>query len=178
MRAVIPLVVATVLAASSALAQPSRSAEAAAALTALLDERGITTFVAADPAEAGRFVAVMYVPKSQLLVVGARYPVPALMQQRLERAEFQEGYMDLQCACVVESKWFVQDLQADGLRATRVADEPFDLVYRGGKNFVVLDGNWAGQSLGEDEYVRRYALADDCYTRMLLLLAGAVRAGS
>lgn len=156
-------------------AQTGRSVDAAAALVSLMEPRRLATFAAADPAEPGRFVAAMYFPGTQLLVVSARYPVPVLLEQRLHEGQFQQAYMDLQCGRGTEGQWFVQDLKANGLLATREPGEPFDLVDRGGTAYVALDGDWARQGLTADEYRYRYATADEAYTRMLTVLARALR---
>lgn len=157
-----------------ALAQPGPSVDVAASLTAMMDAKGLRAFATADPGEPGRYVAAMYIPGAQLLVVSARYAVPVLMDTRLEQHQYEQAYMDLQSASVVASKWFVQDLQADGLAAERQPDKPFDIVYRHGARYVMLDSDWGGQGLTATEYRLRFEAAEKRYATMLRVLATAL----
>jgi hypothetical protein len=51
---------------------------------------------AADPEEPNRFVAALSYPKSQLLVVDALYPAPALLRQEIVDAKYRDVYLALQ----------------------------------------------------------------------------------
>ena len=158
----------------AAHAQDGQSVAAAAKLAALLEAAHLRAFAAPDPEEPGRYVAAMHVPGSQLLVVSARYAVPVLMKTRLEERQYEQAYMDLQSASVFESKWFVQDLGADGLQPAREPDQPFDLVYRQGARYAMLDGDWTRQGLTAREYRLRFDVADQRYTKMLNVLVTAL----
>lgn len=170
------LAVAMMLACPVVAGAQATSTEAAAALAAQLDTSGRTAFAAADPAEPGRYVAVMYMPGLQLLVISGVYPVPVLLDPKLERGEYQQVYMDLHGASTVDSQWFVQDLLADGIRADRKPGAAFDLVSRKGASFIAIDGDWAGQKLSEAEYRERVKAAEEMYTRMLRVLLTSLKA--
>jgi hypothetical protein len=157
---------------------PAPSLQAAPALVALLEARGLQTFAAPEPGAAGRFVAVMYIKGTELLVVSAKYPVPELLHARLDAGRYLDAYMDLQGASLVAGRWFIEDLEADGLRVMRAANEPFDVVFRDDASYVVLDGNWQRQSITEPEYRQRYSAAEEQYARMLAALVAALRAQS
>ena len=123
-------------------AQTARSTDVAATLATLLDARALDAFAAPDPATPGRFVAVMYLKGSQLLIVGAKYAVPSFMHTAIEAGRFRDAYMDLQGASEIQDRWFIQDLGVDGLKPTRMKDTPFDVVYKDAVDYVVLDGDW------------------------------------
>lgn len=159
-------------------AQESKSAAAAWTLTQLLHEQRLDAIAARDLMEPDRYVAALYFPGAQLLVVSAPYPVPELLDQRLGNGEYREVYMDLHSASVREGKFFVHDFQANGLQPTRSADQPFDIIYENALTQTVFDGNWAGQKLTATEYRARFETADERYARMLSALIGALRPGT
>jgi hypothetical protein len=161
--------------ASPAWAQGRRSVDPAAALTSLMDAGSLQAFAAVDPAEEGRFVAALYFPGTQLLVVSAKYPAPPLLLEQMAAGHFQQTYSDLQSGSEQQSKWFFQDLLANGLNPERQGDEPFDMVYRSGQNYIRLDGDWKRQRLAESEYRSRYAAADERYAHDLQILVDALR---
>ncbi len=163
----------------AARAQTARSSsDVAPALAALLDARELDAFAAPDPATPGRFVAVMYLKGSQLLIVGAKYSVPSFMHDAIEAGRFRDAYMDLQGASEIQDRWFIQDLGVDGLKPTRMKDTAFDVVYKDAVDYVVLDGDWQAQSLSEADYRQRFSTADERYVRMLTVLVNALRAQS
>ena len=63
-----------------AAAQGTRSAVAAKALAEAMDAAKLDSIAAPDPADPGTFVAALYFPGSQLLVVSAKYAVPPLLR--------------------------------------------------------------------------------------------------
>lgn len=65
-----------------------------------------------------------------------------------------------------DGRFFVMDLQADGLRQTR-DDAAFDITYENGANQVSLDGDWKRQRLSRSEYERRFKKDDERYARIL-----------
>lgn len=166
------------LAGATARAQEPQSAAAAARLTALLDAKKLDAIAARDPDNPDRFIAALYFPGSQLLVVSAAYPVPPVLERRIAEHQYREAYTDLQGAGVREGRFFVTDLQADGLRAARERGEPFDIAYTDGTTQVSYDGDWKGQKLTEEQYTDRFRDHDARYARLLDVLARAVDAGS
>lgn len=69
---------------------------------------------AADPGEAGRYVAAALIGGNQLLVVSVRYAQPALLNERLYRGDHEGAYVELNAASVRDGKLFVQDLGEPG----------------------------------------------------------------
>src|SRR5476649_1377985 len=89
-RAVSHALVALVLlpAAAAASAQESKSAPLAKQLAAALDAAKMDSIAAPDPRAPDVFVAALYFPGMQLLVVSAKYTAPQLMTERLGKREF------------------------------------------------------------------------------------------
>ena len=137
-------------------------------LTRLLAGRHLDAFAVKDPSEDGRFVAALYFPDVQLLVISARYPSPAELQQLLASHNYKEVYAALQQSGTADSKLFVQDLGADGLHAA--ADQPIDIVYEHVVNQAIFDKDVAK---ADAAYGRRLTAADAQYSRLLQLLLDA-----
>ena len=162
----VPLVAAVValgvvLGSSSSSAQESQSAAQADAVAAK------------DADEAGRFVAALFFPGSQLLVISARCASPSWLEGLLARHEFREVYLELGSASVVDSKLFFQDAMANGLRSA-VADG-VDVVYERDATQTIFDGNWKKHNLSESAYKEKFAAADGRYARLLSELVQAVK---
>jgi hypothetical protein len=155
----------------SAAPQSTDSATAAATLTGLLTARNLDAIAAADPAAADRFIAALYIPGDQLLVVAGSHSTPAFLRRRLEQTQYRDLYVDLQATPTPNGKLFVMDSSADGLRASRERDRSFDIVYRDGTRQTLLNGDWEGQKLTETEYRQRFATVEREYTHMLSTLA-------
>ena len=102
--------------ASAAHGQESQSADAAATLTRVLHERKLDAVAARDPAQPDRFVAALYFPGSQLLVISSVHPVPALLDERLAQQQYRDVYTDLHGSGVREGRVFITDLHANGLQ--------------------------------------------------------------
>lgn len=152
----------------------SRSAGAAARLTALLDQRQLDAFAARDPERPGHVVAALYFPGTQLLVVSAPYPTAALLDQRLAASEYRDVYVDVQSAAGRDGQFFVMDMLADGLQRACERDQPFDSTSRNGGAHLSFDGNWRSQQLTEKQYNTRFDEDDARYERMLAVLVRAL----
>jgi hypothetical protein len=159
-----------------AAGQESQSAAAAAALTRLLHERKLEAVAARDPAQPDRFIAAVYFPASQLLVISSVHPVLAVLEERLAQQQYRDVYTDLHGSGVREGRVFVTDLQANGLQRLRDPNEPFDIVYRNGVDQASYDAEWKAQKLTEAQYNQRFRKDDAEYARMLTVLADALRA--
>ena len=157
-----------------AAAETSRSADAAGTLTKLLDERKLEAVAVRDPDDPTRFISALYMPGSQLLVVSARYPVPAVLDQRIAEGKFRDAYLDIQGAGTRDGRFFVVDLQADGLRREPHRHQPFDIIYKNGVDQVTYDGDWKAQKLMQRDYFQRFAADDLEYARMLTALGEAI----
>lgn len=162
-----------VLAADAASAQESKSEALARELAQALEAAKLTTFAAKDPKTEGEYVAAMYFPGSQLLVVSARYSVPVLLDEKLAEKKYMDVYVDLNSASVPETKVFVSDLLADGLHPRPDEGEPFDTIDRAGTQ-IAFDRNRARQ-MSEDEYTKQFSDADERYVRMLTILLSALK---
>ena len=150
-------------------AEESASSAKADALTKLLDQQGLDAIAAADPDQPGRFVAALYYPGAQLLAVSAVYPAPQLLQQQIAERKYRDAYISLQVPATQNGRFFVMDLNADGLRDAR-GDGVFDITYENGANQVSFDGDWKRQKLSRAEYVERFRKDDARYTRILTAL--------
>ena len=167
------LLLALVLAPASSLAQESKSATLAAELSKLLDARKLDSIATRGPAD-GEYIGALYFPGSQLLVVGAKYEGVDRMNLMLGARQYRDIYIDLNSASVPESKLFVSDLGADGLRFDREDNQPWDTVDVAGKSYA-FDGDWGRAKISREEYTKVYQSADEQYTRMLEALVAELK---
>jgi hypothetical protein len=167
-------IVVAVLLAVPAAAQESKSAPLAKQLAAALDAAKIDSVAAADGAAPGTFVAALYFANSQLLVVSAKYAVPQLMNDRLTKKEYRDVYIDLNSASVPETKIFIEDVAADGLKAKRDENQPYDTYELGGKR-TMFDSDWKKQKLTEQEYMKVFTAADEQYAHILMTLLSQLK---
>jgi hypothetical protein len=151
-----------------------RSTDLAAELDGLLAQRGLDAFAIADPEMPDRFVAALAFPKSQLLVVEARYPAPALMLRDIAAKKYRDAYMALQQAGLPEGKLFYLDIGFDGLRGR---SDAVDVLYEGA-NEMVFDGAPGKHKLTEAAYERQFGAAETTYTRLLTELIAQLKDSS
>src|SRR5438067_12681035 len=156
-----------------ASAQDSKSAPLAKQLAAALDAGKLDSIAARDAVAPDVFVAALYFP-GQLLVISGKYSVPQLLNDRLGKKEYRDVYMDLNGAAAAESKVFIQDPGADGLKAKRDENQPFDIVEIGGKQ-TMFNSDWKAQKLSEQDYQKAFADADERYAQILTALLGQVK---
>jgi len=156
-----------------ALAQESKSAPLAKQLTAALEAGKLDCIAAKDPSAPDIFVAALYFPGS-LLVVSGKYSVPQLLNDRLLKKEYRDVYMDLNGAATADSKIFIQDPGADGLRAKREENQAFDIVEISGKQ-IMFNSDWKSQKLSEQDYMKTFGDADERYAKMLTALLAQVK---
>jgi len=142
----------------------SQSVALAKELAQLMDAKKLMTLAAKDGTDAESFVAAMYFAGSQLLVVRAKYEPAVLLNEKLAKKDYQEIYIDLNSAAKAGTRVFIEDLGADGLRATREEGKGFDSIEIGGKLTAFKD-----QKL-PDDLVKVFAAADKTYARLLGLL--------
>jgi hypothetical protein len=151
---------------AAAGAQDVKSADLARQLTQLLDSKKLDTIAIADSKNPGTFVAAMYFPGTQLLVVSAQYAAPALLTELLARKDFRGVYVELSSASVQSSRLFVRDAYANGLMVKPSGEQPADSVETAGKE-ATFDGGWKKAKITEAEYLKAYSDADAAYTRAL-----------
>jgi hypothetical protein len=156
-----------------AAAQESKSAPLAKQLAAAMESGKLDSIAAKDAAANDVFVAALYFP-GQLLVISGKYSVPQLLNDRLGKKEYRDVYMDLNGAAAAESKVFIQDPGADGLKAKRDENQPFDIVEIGGKQ-TMFNSDWKAQKLSEQDYQKAFADADERYAQILAALLGQVK---
>lgn len=155
-------------------AQESKSAPIAKQLVQLLDAAKLEAIATADPATPGSFVAAMYIPGSELLVVSAKYSAPPLLVDRINAKDYQAVYVDLQSASVRGTKVFIQDQGADGLVAKPSGDAAADSCDEDTKS-VSFDGDWKKAKISEADYTKAFSDADDRYAKMLSMLLAQVK---
>ena len=163
---------AVLLAPVQSLAQESKSAALAAELCKLLDERKLDSIAAKE--NDNQYVGALYFAGSQLLVVRGKFQTFARMAHLLENKEFKEAYMDLSGASEQQSRAFIIDLGANGLRSKREPNQPFDTADLAGKS-VTFDGDWGRAKISEDEYRKTYASTDEQYAQMLQALIATLK---
>ena len=155
--------------AAAVSAQESKSAPLAKQLAAALDAGKLDSIAAKDPSAPDLFVAALYFPGMQLLVVSAKYSVPQLLTERVSKREYRDVYLDLNGASVADTKVFIEDPGADGLKAKREDNTAFDAVDMGGKH-TMFDGDWKKQKLSEQDYLKAFSTADERYAQILAAL--------
>ena len=172
---VVALVLLTVCAAGlRAAGDEPLSAAAAATLKAQLDQRGLQAIAAPDPEEPGRYVAALYIPGVQLLVVSAPYALAKEIDKKIAAAQYMDVYVDIQAVRDRTGHFFVEDLQADGMRPASDQDLAFDTTTLNGATPVVFNGKWGPQQLTQEEYDARFKKDDERYARMLAVLSTAL----
>lgn len=160
--------------APASTAQEGKSVALAKQLGAALDAAKLDSVAAKDPAAADTFIAALYFPGAQLLVVSAKYSAPQLLDARLSKKEFRDTYIDLSSASIPESKLFVQDAGADGIHAKREEGQAFDIVDTAGKP-MMFDGDWKKQKMSEQDYMKAFTTTDDRYSEMLTALLAQLK---
>jgi hypothetical protein len=161
---------AILLLATAASAQDSKSATSVTELVKMLDSMKLDSF-AVKGASANEYVGALYFPGSQLLVVSAKFDTPWRADSLLEMKNYRDLYIELNSASVPQSKVFVSDLSANGLRSKKDGTL-YDTVDIGGKTFN-FDGDWKKAKITADDYTKTYSTTDEQYTQMIqVLLAG------
>ena len=154
--------------------QDSRSAAPAKELAAALEGAKLDSIAAPDPGEKDVFVAALYIPGSQLLVVSAKYSAPSLLIDKLAKKEYRDAYIDLNSASIAGTKVFIMDVGADGLVARPDDDQPAD-SWEQGNQTTAFDGDWKKAKLSEAEYTKTFTAADERYAQILTLLTAQVK---
>lgn len=149
-----------------------RSGALAKQLGAALQERGLDAVAARDPGASDRFVAALFYPNAQLLVISARYAAPPLLEDKLSKKQYRDVYLDLGVAAIPNSSVLVHDMSADGLCDSR--DKSADILYEGNVTSM-FDADWKSHNRSEHEYMQRLSDADELYSRMLELLLTEVK---
>ncbi len=151
-------------------AERSQSATLARTFTDLMAARHLEAIAVQDRSDASRFIAALFFPGSQLLVIAQRYPVPAHLQALVQREDYRQVYLDLQATPDPASQVFFHDLQADGL----ILDGG-DVFYEEITRQTVFGGSWRkDHEIGERDYLETYRRADGAYAMLLRQLIEAL----
>lgn len=151
--------------------QESKSSAAARELSQVLATAKLDAMAVADPASPGTFIAAIYIPETQLLVVSANYSAPSLLTDKIKAGDFRGVYMDLHAAGTAGTRVFVQDMGPDGLVSRNDNGDSWE---EAGKT-TTFDGQWKKTKLTEAEYTKTFSGADERYAKMLALLLGQSR---
>jgi hypothetical protein len=159
-----------------AQAPTSKSAALASELVKLLDTMKLDA-VAGNRGANNEFVAAMYFPGSQLVVVNAKTTVPDRMKYLILEKAYKDLYVELNGAVDQSSKTFISDLGANGLQFKREKNQPFDSVDAVGKT-TAFDGDWRKAKISEQEYTKIYVAHDEAYSQMLQALIATLKSPS
>ena len=85
---------------AAAQAQDAKSSELAKQFAQLLDQKKLDVVATADAQTPGAFLAALYFPGTQLLVVSAKYSAPALLTELLARKDYRAVYAELVSASI------------------------------------------------------------------------------
>jgi len=151
-------------------AQTSKSSAAAKELSETLDRLKLDSIAAPDPSDPGTYVAALYFPGAQLLVVSAKYSAPVLLDAKLTKKEYRDIYIDLSSASIPASKVFIMDQAANGLIYKPDDDQPAD-SWETANKATTFDGDWKKAKLTEEDYTKTFTAADARYAQILTLLA-------
>jgi hypothetical protein len=147
--------------------QESKSAPLARELALALDAAKLDSIAASDPV-TGAFVAALYIPGTQLLVVSGKFPTPDIGTHRISKKEFRELYMDLMGASVPGSRQFAADVSCDVFVFKPDGDLAAD-SWENGSTTQTFEGHKKAK-VSEEQYRKAYAEADAQYAHILQLL--------
>ncbi|PYR87989.1 MAG: hypothetical protein DMF84_29980 [Acidobacteria bacterium] len=154
--------------------EDARSTELVKQLTQLLDQKKLDSLATGDSKNLGTYVAALYFPGTQLLVVTGKYAAPPLLNEKIAKKDYRDVYIDLNSASVAGSKVFFMDLNADGLVAKPGENLGTDSIEQAGKT-ITFDGDWKKGKMSEAEYLKAFSDADAAYAHALELLIAQLK---
>jgi len=155
-------------------AQPqSKSSALAVDLGKLMDDSGLAAIAARDSEVENRYVAALYFPGRQLLVIEADYEAPQLLDVKIVAGNYRDVYVDLNSASPPETRLFVDDYGANGL--LRLPSDGIADRFTRANQVLLLNGDWGGQQMSETSYNEAYSIADSDFAEMLSLLIAQVK---
>ena len=149
------------------------SSELAKQLVAAMSSSKLDALAVRDPDAAGRAIAVLAFPDSQLLVVAGTYPEPASLDALLTNRMYRDIYAVLQQPSANQGKVFFQDMGCDGLDPA--GRENVDIMYEDAGTQTIFDGDWKKQNLTQAAYEERARKAETRYARLLSALLAATK---
>ena len=166
----ITLAAVLLLAPVAAFAQDSKSATSVVELVKMLDTMKLDSF-AVKGNSPNEYVGALYFPGTQLLVVSAKFDTASRADSLLAMKNYRDLYIELNSASQPNSKVFVSDLSANGLRPKKDGNL-YDTADVAGKT-LNFDGDWKKAKITEDDYTKAFSTTDEQYTQMIqALLAG------
>jgi hypothetical protein len=168
------LALSAVLSAGPVQARPFESADAAYDLTRALDSAGLNAIAAAVPNEPGMFVAALYQPGRNLILVSATHPSSEVISSAIAMHRHREAYVSLLGTPTPQGKFYVRDANADGILSALPGSDDVDVLQENGARQTAFNGNTESQDLSSSDYDARLAAADARYAYLLTVLAGAV----
>jgi hypothetical protein len=156
-----------------AQAPASKSAPLAGELVKMLESMKLDAVAGARGAN-DEFVAAMYFPGTQLVIVNAKSSVPDRMKYLILQKSYKDLYVELNGAVDQATKTFISDLGANGLQFRREKNQPFDTVDASGKS-TAFDGDWRKAKMSEQEYTKQYVARDEEYSQMLQALLDTLK---
>jgi hypothetical protein len=159
--------------AGAAQHQAGTSAAPVKELASYLTAHNQTAIAARDP-ESGAFIAALFYPGVQMLVVSGTPTAADAIAAQLAAKNFQDVYAALQDGAAKTGRLFVQDLGADGLAD---GGDAVDVVYDSGQQ-TLFDGNPRSHKLSEKAYRDSYASADTRYAHMVTVLLNEAKRAS
>lgn len=169
------LALAATVMAAAAVPQESKSAPLAKQLARALDAAKLDSVAATDPA-TGSFVAALYIPGTQLLVVSGKFDNPEIGNHRLSQKAYRDLYMDLMGASVAGTRQFAADVSCDGFVFKPESDAAADSWEIGNKTHAFEGAKKA--KLSDEQYLKSYAEADSQYAHILELLIAKMKPGT
>jgi hypothetical protein len=155
--------------AAPAAAQEPKSTVLAKQLVAALDAAKSDSIAAKDASIPDTYIGALYIPGFELLVIAGKYSAPTLLDARLEKKEYKDIYSELNGTIAPDTKVFIEDIGADGVRARKSDNVGFDSAELSGKQ-TTFDENWKRQNISEDDYMKAHAAADERYAQILTAL--------
>jgi hypothetical protein len=156
-------------------AQEAKSPDLAKQLSALLDSKKLDAYAVADKDKPGTYVATLYFPGTQLLVVSAKYHSPDALNNLLGKKDYRGVYIELSSASQPGTKVFVMDTYADGLVSKPAENQASDSV-ESGSSQATFDGAWKKAKMSEEDYMKAFGDADTAYAHCLALLISQLKA--
>jgi hypothetical protein len=125
--------------------------------------------------EGDEFVAALFQPGTELLVVRAKYAAPALLFEKIVSKNYKEAYLDLYTASMPDSRIMIEDMKSDGLQSESNKNEAADMVTNGTQPAVHFDGEFRKRKMSEEEYLKAFSEAEAAYARMLTALVAELK---
>jgi hypothetical protein len=150
------------------------SSAAVKELAKALQAANLDAIAAPDPNDPGTWVAALYFPGTQLLVVSAKYAAPTLLTEKMAAKNYRDIYIDLNSASVAGTKVFIIDQSCDGLIPKPDDQQVADSFEHGAKAYA-FDGDWKKAKMSEDGYMKAFSDADERYARILALLTAQAK---